>query len=144
MPGCIVWFFSCMSFASSISLLLLFENRKIISLLRIEDEVITRIMLLAMGSNIRHLQLHNSLLESERHRLVIVNFVGLRQAGLILLANSARLFRAPIGAMDISRRRSEAQARGQTKMDFSRPGRDAGPEFATKITQVRRPFRARA
>jgi hypothetical protein len=46
--------------------------------------------------------------------------------------------------MDISRRRSEAQPPGQTKKDFSRPGRDAGPEFATEITQVRRPFRARA
>jgi hypothetical protein len=32
-------------------------------------------MLLAMVSNIRHLQLHNSLLETKRHRLVIVSFV---------------------------------------------------------------------
>jgi hypothetical protein len=39
-------------------------------------------MLLAMVSNIRHLQLHNSLLETERNRLVIVNFVRLRRAGL--------------------------------------------------------------
>ena len=45
--------------------------------------------------------------------------------------------------MDISRWWSEAQPPGQVKEDCSRPGRDAGPEFATEPIAVRRPFRAR-
>jgi len=58
----------------------------------------------------------------------------------ILLANSAMLFSAP----EISRRWSEAQPPGQVEEFCSRPGRDAGPEFATGPIPVRRPFRARS
>src|SRR5215475_7558106 len=49
----------------------------------------------------------------------------------------------PGGAMEISRWWSEAQPPGQVEEDCSRPGRDAGPEFATGPIPVRRPFRAR-
>jgi len=45
--------------------------------------------------------------------------------------------------MEISRWRSEAQPPVQVEEDRSRPGRDAGPEFATGPIPVRRPFRAR-
>ena len=45
--------------------------------------------------------------------------------------------------MEISRWRSEAQPPVQIEEDRSRPGRDAGPEFATGPILVRRPFRAR-
>ncbi len=49
----------------------------------------------------------------------------------------------PGGATEISRWWSEAQPPGQVEEDCSRPGRDAGPEFATGPIPVRRPFRAR-
>jgi len=45
--------------------------------------------------------------------------------------------------MEISRWCSEAQPPGQVEEDCSRPGRDAGPGFATGPIPVRRPFRAR-
>jgi len=45
--------------------------------------------------------------------------------------------------MEISRRRSEAQAPVQVEEDRSRPGRDVGPEFSIGPIPVRRPFRAR-
>jgi hypothetical protein len=50
---------------------------------------------------------------------------------------------SPGGATEISRWWSEAQPPGQVEEDCSRPGRDAGPEFATGPIPVRRPFRAR-
>jgi len=50
----------------------------------------------------------------------------------------------PGGAMEISRWWSEAQPPGQVEADFSCPGRDAGPEFATGPIPVRGPFRARS
>jgi hypothetical protein len=62
---------------------------------------------------------------------------------LILLANSAKLFRAPEGRGILAGAEARAQAPGQTQRDFSRPCRDAGPEFPTETTRVRRPFRAR-
>src|SRR5215510_6905149 len=48
----------------------------------------------------------------------------------------------PGGATEISRWWSEAQPPVQVEEDCSRPGRDAGREFATGPIPVRRPFRA--
>src|SRR6266508_5889813 len=62
---------------------------------------------------------------------------------LILLANSAKLFRAPEGRRKLAGGGARAQPPGQVEEDCSRPGRDAGPEFATGLIPVRRPFRAR-
>src|SRR5262245_8113670 len=61
----------------------------------------------------------------------------------ILLANPSEAISRPGGAMEISRWWSEAQPPGQVEEDCSRPGRDAGQEFATRPIPVRRPFRAR-
>src|SRR5215510_12527469 len=49
----------------------------------------------------------------------------------------------PGGATEISRWWSEAQPPGQVEEVCSRPGRDAGPEFASGPIPVRRPFRDR-
>ncbi len=49
----------------------------------------------------------------------------------------------PGGATEISRWWSEAQPPGQVEEDCSRPGRDAGPEFATGPIPVLCPFRDR-
>src|SRR5215813_15544767 len=67
---------------------------------------------------------------------------GVRELG-ILLANSAKLFRAPEGRRKLAGGGARAQPPGQVEEDCSRPGRDAGPEFATGPIPVRRPFRAR-
>ena len=61
----------------------------------------------------------------------------------ILLANSAKLFSAPEGRRKLAGDGARAQPPGQVEEDCSRPGRDAGPEFATGPIPVRRPFRAR-
>src|SRR5215471_2153790 len=61
----------------------------------------------------------------------------------ILLANPSEAISSPGGATEISRWWSVAQPPGQVEEDCSRPGRDAGPEFATGTIPVRRPFRAR-
>src|SRR5262245_487491 len=61
----------------------------------------------------------------------------------ILLANSAKLFRAPEGRRKLAGGGARAQPPGQVEEDRSRPGGDAGPEFATGTILVRRPFRAR-
>jgi hypothetical protein len=49
----------------------------------------------------------------------------------------------PGGATETSRWWSEAQPPGQVEEDCSRPGRDAGPEFAVGPIPVRRPFKGR-
>ena|SRR5215475_11377730 len=54
----------------------------------------------------------------------------------IELANSSKLFRAPEGRRILAGGGAQAQPPGQTKRYFSRPGRDAGPEFATETTLV--------
>src|SRR5215510_8636487 len=81
---------------------------------------------------------------NNRHRSYsqIGGAFGARLLG-ILLANPSEVIFRPGGAKEISRWWSEAQPPGQVEEDCSRPGRDAGPEFATEPIPVRRPFRAR-
>jgi hypothetical protein len=62
---------------------------------------------------------------------------------MIPLANSAKLFRAPEGRRNLVGAEARAQAPGQVEEDCSRPGRDAGREFAKGPIPVRRPLRAR-
>src|SRR6266508_3002153 len=61
----------------------------------------------------------------------------------VVLANSAKLFRAPEGRRKLAGGGARAQPPGQVEEDCSRPGRDDGPEFSTGPILVRRPFRAR-
>jgi len=62
---------------------------------------------------------------------------------LILLANYAKLFSAPEGRRKLAGGGARAQPPGQVQEDCSRPGKDAGLEFATGSIPVRRHFRAR-
>src|SRR6266498_113338 len=61
----------------------------------------------------------------------------------VVLANSAKLFRAPEGRRKLAGGGARAQPPVQVEEDRSRPGRDAGPEFSTGPIPFRRPFRAR-
>ena len=61
----------------------------------------------------------------------------------IPLANSTKQFRAPEGQPKLAGGGARAQPPELVEEDYSRPGRDAGLEFATGLIPVRRPFRAR-
>jgi len=62
--------------------------------------------------------------------------------GLILPANPSEVISRPGGRRKLTGDGARAQPPGQIEEDCSRPGRDAGPDFATGPIPVRPPFRA--
>src|SRR5262245_46826897 len=79
--------------------------------------------------------------EGESERCSVMEWIGAEPLA-IPLANSAKLFRAQEGRRKLAGGGAPAQPPVQVEKDCSRPGRDAGPKFATGPIPVRRPFRA--